>query len=125
MKKLIVTSAVLFAFVSPATQAEMVNDISCTLNKGYTVPKLFAFQKQWMAAAKKQGFDESDYNTRVFFPVYTEVNDTTPMSFLWRGQFKDGATWGKMTEWFPTTQWGDKFNRMANCSKASLWIAPQ
>jgi hypothetical protein len=125
MKKLIATSAVLFAFVSLATQAELLNDATCTLNKGYTVAQLFAIQKKWMAAIKKQGFDEAEYSTQIFFPVYTEATDTTPTVFLWRGRFKDGEAWGKNEEWFKTTDWGGKFSKVMNCGKASMWLAPQ
>ena len=65
MKKLIATTALLFAFVSPAARAEFVNDFNCTLNKGYSVEQLYVFQKQWMAAAEQHGFEAAAYKTRI------------------------------------------------------------
>ena len=108
-----------------AANAEMINDIRCTLNKGYTIPKLYALQHSWMAAAKKQGYDEAAYKTQIFFPVYTEDTRTEPMAFLWRGTFASGEVWGSLGVWFPTSGWPDKFNKVMNCSKAALLIAPQ
>lgn len=125
MKKLLATSAVLFTLLSPALHAELVNDFSCVLNKGYTVPHLYAFQQAWMAAAKKNDFNLEAYKTRIFFPVYAEVMTTDPMVFLWRGQFKDGAVWGRMADWFLKSEWPGKLAQVMNCGKGSLWVAPQ
>ena len=125
MKKLIATVAALTALSPLAANAEMVNDIRCTLNKGYTIPKLYAFQQSWMAAAKKQGYDEAAYKTQIFFPVYTEDTRTEPMVFLWRGTFASGEVWGKLGVWFPASGWAEKFTKVMNCSKAALFIAPQ
>jgi hypothetical protein len=125
MKKLIAATAVLFALISPSSHAEFVNDFNCTLNKGYTVPQLYAFQQEWMAAARKHAFDEAAYKTRLLFPVYSEATTTDPIFFVWRGTFSDGAVLGHMLDWFPTSEWAGKFNQVMNCSKASLWLAPQ
>lgn len=125
MKKLVATIAALSAFMTSAAHAELVNDFNCTLNKGYTVPQLYAFQKEWMAAARKRGFDEAAYKTRIYFPLYAENIETEPMVFLWRGQFSDGAVWGRMTDWFTVSEWTEKFALIMNCHKGSLWIAPQ
>ena len=125
MNKLTATIAMLCVLTAPAAQAELVNDFNCHLNDGYTVPKLYAFQQEWMAAARKHGFGEAAYKTRIYFPMYAEVTDTKPMFFVWRGSFSDGAVWGKMADWFPSSEWANKFNEVMNCSKASLWIAPQ
>ena len=60
MKKLIVVTAAACALMIPVAKAELVNDFNCTLNKGFSVPQLYAFQQEWMAAARKHGFDEAD-----------------------------------------------------------------
>jgi hypothetical protein len=125
MTKLMAATVTLLTFMATAAHAELVNDFNCHLNEGYTVPKLYAFQQEWMAAARKHGFDEASYKTRVYFPMYAEVTDTKPMFFVWRGHFNNGATWGKMADWFPSSEWANKFNEVMNCGKASLWIAPQ
>ena len=124
MKKLFAATAVLFAFMSPAAHAEFVNDFNCTLNKGYTVEQLYAFQKDWMAAAQQHGFEATTYKTRLWFPLYNDVTDTSPMYFVWRGQFKDGAVLGRMLDWFPASEWAGKFVEVMNCGKATLWAAP-
>lgn len=104
--------------------AELVNDFECTLNKGYDVQKLYAFQQEWMTAAHQQGFDER-YRTRIWFPLYAGRTETDPLFFVWRGQFADGAMLGRMLDWFPTSPWAERFAQVMNCGKASLWIAPQ
>ncbi len=125
MRRLLFVTVIMVGFVYHPARAELVNDFSCTLNKGYTVPALYAFQKQWMAAARQQGFTAADYNTRIYFPVYSEVTTTDPMFFVWRGQFTNGAVLGKMLDWFPASVWAAKFGQVMNCGKASLWIAFQ
>jgi hypothetical protein len=124
MKKLLLSVTLLLAFLSPAAHAEFVNDFNCTLNKGYTVQQLFAFQQSWMEAARKHDFSEAIYKTRIWFPVYAEVTTTDPMYFVWRGSFKDSVVLGRMLDWFPSSEWAGKFNEVMNCSKATLWAAP-
>ena len=125
MKKLIVVTAAACALMIPVAKAELVNDFNCTLNKGYSVPQLYAFQQEWMAAARKHGFDEAAYKTRIYFPLYADNIETSPMVFLWRGQFSDGAVWGRMSDWFTVSEWTGKFAEVMNCQKGSLWVAPQ
>ena len=52
MKKILAVVAISLALAPKLSSAELVNDFHCTLNKGYTVPQLYAFQKDWMAAAR-------------------------------------------------------------------------
>ncbi len=125
MKKILAIAAALLALSPLAAKAEVVNDFNCHLAKGYTVPQLYAFQQEWMAAARKQGFDEASYKTRIYFPLYADVTDTDPMYFIWRGSFANGAVLGKMLDWFPASVWAGKFTKVMNCGKASLWMAPQ
>ena len=121
MKKLILPTAI-FLF-SASVRAEYVNDFHCYLHEGYTVPSLFEFQQEWMQAAKEKGFDET-YRTRVLFPVYNAETSTDPVYFIWRGFFKDGAQWGRMSDWFLASPWAAKFNEVMNCKSSSLWTAP-
>lgn len=116
--------AALLCLASMTARAELVNDFNCTLNKGYTTQQLYAFQQEWMAAARKQGFSEA-YQTRIWFPLYASNTSTDPLYFIWRGQFADGVMLGKMLDWFPTSEWAGKFAQLMNCGEASLWIAPQ
>ena len=125
MKKLFATIFVILVLIPMSSRAEFVNDFECTLNKGYTVPQLYAFQQEWMVAARKHGFDAANYNTRLWFPAYNNDTRTDPMFFVWRGTFGDGIVLGKMLDWFPTSEWAGKFAAVMNCGKASLWIAPQ
>jgi hypothetical protein len=110
--------------VASHAAAEIVNDFECTLNAGYTVPQLYAFQQEWMSEARKRGFDEK-YQTRIYFPLYNDVTTTEPMFFIWRGEFSGGEQFGRMIDWFPTSEWAGKFAQVMNCAKSSLWIAPQ
>jgi hypothetical protein len=125
MKKLFTLIAVMVALSPLVSRAEFVNDFNCSLNKGQTVQKLYAFQQAWMVAARKNKFDEAAYRTRIYFPAYADVTTTDPMYFVWRGTFANGEVLGRMLDWFPTSEWAGKFNQVMNCSKASLWIAPQ
>ena len=124
MKKILVVVAISLVLAPKLSRAEFVNDFHCTLNKGYTVPQLYTFQKDWMAAARQQGFD-SAYQTQIYFPFYAEVTTTDPIFFIWRGQFSGGTQLGKMLDWFPASVWAGKFAQIMNCSKSSLWSAPQ
>lgn len=125
MKKLFVTILAVLALAPLPSTAQMVNDFDCHLSKGYTVEQLFAFRQEWMAAAKKQGFDDASYSTRIYFPLYSEEMTTEPLFFRWRGQFNDGKTLGKILDWFPTSEWVHRFSQIMNCQKGSLWIAAQ
>ena len=125
MKNLIAIVFTLLTLLPLSSHAEMSNDFQCTLNKGYTVPQLYAFQQEWMAAAKKQGFDAASYKTRIWFPAYSEVTTTDPLFFVWRGHFTNGEVLGRMLDWFPASEWAGRFAQVMNCNKASLWIAPQ
>ena len=125
MKIKTVVGAAALLLISPWAHAELVNDFSCHLRDGHSVPQLYAFQQEWMAAARKKGFDATSYKTRIYFPLYADEIQTTPMHFLWRGEFTNGAVWGRMSDWFPTSEWADRFNEIMNCSKGSLWMAPQ
>ena len=125
MRKLVELVLALIALSPMAARAELVNDFNCHLKKGYSVAQLYAFQQEWMVAARKQGFDEANYKTRIFFPLYAEVTDTDPMYFIWRGSFGNGAVLGHMLDWFPGSEWAGRFAQVMDCGKASLWIAPQ
>ena len=104
--------------------AAFVNDFNCTLNEGYDLPKLFEFQQEWMQAARENGFEEG-YETRVLLPVYNDDTRTQPLSFVWRGEFKDGDQLGQMIDWFLTDPWAVRFRQVMECEEASLWFAPQ
>jgi hypothetical protein len=120
------TAAITLLALFPLTsRAEYVNDFECKLNKGYTVPQLYAFQQEWMTAARKQGFTAATYNTRIWFPAYNNETSTDPLFFVWRGTFADGAVLGRMLDYFPPSEWAGKFAAVMNCGKASLWIAFQ
>ncbi len=125
MNKSLSLLVALLALLPLTARAELVNDFNCTLNKGYTVPQLYAFQAEWMTAARQHAFGAEAYKTRIYFPLYSDVTDTEPRFFVWRGEFKDGALLGKMLDWFPTSEWANKFAQVMNCSKSSLWIAIQ
>jgi len=131
MNRLTLSIALMMLFTVHAARADTAvsfkfdNDFNCTLNKGYTVPQLYAFQKSWMTEARKHGFGEADYKTRIYFPLYSDVTTTDPLFFVWRGQFADGAVLGRMLDWFPASPWAAKFAQVMNCGKASLWIAPE
>ena len=125
MNKLLTAAAVLLALSHPAFADEYVNDFNCTLNKGYTVQQLYAFQQSWMTAAEAHEFGKKIYKTRLYFPAYAEDTRTDPMAFIWRGTFADSMVLGRMLDWFPTSAWADKFNQVMNCGNATLWVAPK
>ena len=125
MKKILTTAALLLSLSPLASGADTyVNDFNCTLNKGYTVQQLYAFQQSWMTAARAHDFGEKIYRTRLYFPAYAEDTRTDPMAFIWRGTFADSKVLGRMLDWFPTSEWADKFNQVMNCGNATLWVAP-
>jgi hypothetical protein len=130
-KTMMIAAAILLSAAAAQTACadapapfQLDNDLNCTLNKGYTVPQLYAFQKSWMDEARKHGFGKADYKTRIYFPIYSDDTSANPVFFVWRGQFNNGAVWGRLADWYLSSPWAAKFAEVMNCGKASLWIAP-
>lgn len=104
--------------ISPAKAASgLENYYACTLKRGKSIDDLTKLAADYEVDFAEAGI--TNYNIKILAPVYASDLNTV----FWYGYLGDWENVGKVTAWYNSTDWQERFNKIAECSKGSMWYA--
>ncbi len=121
MKKTLLAALAICCLSINVAHADYVNFFNCSIKDGHTVKDLKQLRLDFMQAVKEAGVAPG-YKTEIMVPLYNDIMNSEPETYRWKGTYSDGAEWGRINDWFFTTEWPSRFDKIANCNKASLWL---